>query len=146
MGRIQITKIFHFEMAHALEKYDGLCKNIHGHSYKLRVTVVGTPLENSISPKNGMLIDFSDLKNIVETAIISKYDHALVLNSKTKTETINALRNHYDKIITVNFQPTSEQMLIEFARILQNTFPKDVQLHSLRLNETDTSYAEWFNT
>ena len=144
MGRIQITKIFHFEMAHALEKYDGLCKNIHGHSYKLRVTVVGTPLENSISPKNGMLIDFSDLKQIVEQSIISKYDHALVLSSQTDVATINLLRKHYGRVMIVNFQPTSEQLLIEFANILQKALPSNVSLHSLRLDETDTSYAEWF--
>ena len=144
MGRIQITKIFHFEMAHALEGYDGLCKNIHGHSYTLRVTVFGTPINDAESPKEGMIIDFSDLKQIVNTSIISKYDHALVLNSKTNTATINALRNHYDKIMVVNFQPTSERLLIEFAKILQNTLPPNVNLHSLRLNETETSYAEWF--
>ena len=144
MGRIQITKIFHFEMAHALEGYDGLCKNIHGHSYTLRVTVVGTPVDDAKSPKDGMIIDFSDLKQIVETPIIRKYDHALVLNSKTNIATINALRNHYNKIVVVNFQPTSERLLMEFAEILQDTLPPNVNLHSLRLNETETSYAEWF--
>ena len=145
MERIQITKIFHFEMAHALEGYDGLCQNIHGHSYTLRVTVKGTPVEEATSSKNGMILDFSDLKQIVKTSITDKYDHALVLNSKTDLAVINTLRNHYEKIVTVNFQPTSEQLLIEFATILQNTLPQNVTLHSLRLNETDTSYAEWFN-
>lgn len=145
MGRIQITKIFHFEMAHALEGYDGLCQNIHGHSYTLRVTVKGTPVEEATSSKNGMILDFSDLKQIVKTSITDKYDHALVLNSKTDLAVINTLQNHYEKIVTVNFQPTSEQLLIEFATILQNTLPQNVTLHSLRLNETDTSYAEWFN-
>ena len=144
MGRIQITKIFHFEMAHALEGYDGLCKNIHGHSYTLRVTVFGMPIEDSKSPKEGMIIDFSDLKQIVKTFIISQYDHALVLNSKTDIATINALRNHYNKIMVVNFQPTSERLLMEFAKILQEALPPNVNLHSLRLNETETSYAEWF--
>jgi 6-pyruvoyltetrahydropterin/6-carboxytetrahydropterin synthase len=145
MGRIQITKIFHFEMAHALEGYDGLCQNIHGHSYTLRVTISGIPLEDSNSPKEGMIMDFSDLKQIVKRSIIDKYDHALVLNSKTNTSTINALKNHYEKIVIVHFQPTSEQLLIEFAKILQDVLPQNVNLHSLRLNETETSYAEWFN-
>jgi len=144
MGRIQITKIFHFEMAHALERYDGLCQNIHGHSYRLRVTVAGIPVEDRNSPKEGMLIDFSDLKRIVEKSIINKYDHALVLNSKTDVAAINTLRNHYERILIVNYQPTSEQMLIEFAKILQEILPSNVHLHSLRLNETDSSYAEWF--
>jgi 6-pyruvoyltetrahydropterin/6-carboxytetrahydropterin synthase len=144
MGRIQITKIFHFEMAHALEGYDGLCQNIHGHSYKLRVTVEGMPLNDCCSPKDGMIIDFSDLKRVVEASIIRKYDHALVLNSKTDAAIINTLRNHYEKIVEVNFQPTSEQLLMEFAKIIQNALPANVHLHSLRLDETDTSYAEWF--
>jgi len=144
MGNIRITKIVHFEMAHALEGYDGLCQNIHGHSYKLRVTVIGIPVEDYKSPKNGMLMDFSDLKQIVEQAIISKYDHALVLNSQTASLTIDLLRKHYNRTIMVNFQPTSEQMLIEFANVLQNALPSNVRLHSLRLDETDTSYAEWF--
>jgi 6-pyruvoyltetrahydropterin/6-carboxytetrahydropterin synthase len=145
MGRIQITKIFHFEMAHALEGYDGLCQNIHGHSYTLRVTVTGNPVNDSKSPKEGMIIDFSDLKKIVKNAITDKYDHALVLNSKTDISIIDTLRNHYNKIVTVDYQPTSEQLLMEFASILQNTLPQNVSLHSLRLNETATSYAEWFN-
>ena len=145
MGRIQITKLFHFEMAHALEGYDGLCQNIHGHSYSLYVTVLGTPVQDSKSPKEGMIIDFSDLKQIVKASIISKYDHELVLNSKTNADTIKTLRNHYQKILIVNFQPTSEQLLIEFANILQNFFPDNVSLYSLRLNETNTSYVEWFS-
>ena len=145
MGRIQITKIFYFEMAHALEGYDGLCRNIHGHSYTLRVTVTGMPLEDAASPKEGMIIDFSDLKQIVEKSIIRQYDHALVLNSKTDSQIINTLRNHYDKIVTVNYQPTSELLLLDFAKILQNALPSTINLYSLRLNETDASYAEWFD-
>ncbi len=65
MQNIRITKIFHFEMAHALNNYDGLCRNIHGHSYKLRVTLIGQPSNDKTSPKKGMLIDFSDIKKIV---------------------------------------------------------------------------------
>jgi len=143
MGKIYITKLFSFEMAHALEGYDGLCKNIHGHSYKLSVTVLGMPVDDLQSPKNGMLIDFTDLKQIVEKHIVSKYDHALVLNTMTDKATVNALQSHYDKIVTVKYQPTCERMLIEFADILQNVLPSNISLHSLRLSETDTSYAEW---
>jgi 6-pyruvoyltetrahydropterin/6-carboxytetrahydropterin synthase len=144
MGKIRITKLFDFEMAHALEGHDGLCCNIHGHSYKLRVTVVGTPVDNFESPKNGMLIDFSDLKRIVKVTIIDKYDHALVLNNITDAGLVDALQNHYNKVVVVDYQPTSEQMLINFAHLLQNALPATVSLYSLRLSETDTSYAEWF--
>ena len=144
MQNIRITKIFHFEMAHALDNYDGLCRNIHGHSYKLHVTLIGQPSSDETSPKKGMLIDFSDLKKIVQKSIIDKYDHALVLNQNTDKRILDTLKQHYQKIITIPFQPTSELLLISFADILKNNLPANVKLYGLRINETDTSYAEWF--
>jgi 6-pyruvoyltetrahydropterin/6-carboxytetrahydropterin synthase len=144
MNKIRVTKLFNFEMAHALEKYDGLCRNIHGHSYKLWVTVTGILPANLGEAKDGMLIDFSDLKHIVQECIVDKYDHALVLNAKMDTPTLTMLQNHYQKVITTDYQPTSEQLLISFAKTLQDVLPANIVLHSLRLQETETSYAEWF--
>jgi 6-pyruvoyltetrahydropterin/6-carboxytetrahydropterin synthase len=142
--KIRITKLFSFEMAHALENHDGLCQNIHGHSYKLRVTIMGEPALNCNSPKEGMLMDFSDLKNIVNQHIIEKYDHALVLKSTTNPQLIETLKKQYQKIEITDYQPTSEQLLLNFVSILQKVLPSDVQLFSLRLSETETSYAEWY--
>ena len=78
MNSIRITKHFDFESAHALYGYDGKCKNIHGHSYHIYVTVIGTPIEDDKHPKNGMVMDFGDLKVIVKREIVSKFDHAVV--------------------------------------------------------------------
>ena len=142
--KIRITKLFSFEMAHALENHDGMCQNIHGHSYKLRVTILGEPTSNCNSPKEGMLMDFFDLKNIVNKHIIEKYDHALVLKSTTNPQVIEILKKQYQKIEITDYQPTSEQLLLQFVSILQNVLPSNVQLFSLRLSETETSYAEWF--
>ena len=75
-NRIRITKEFKFETGHALYGYDGLCKNVHGHSYKLSVTVVGKPIEDQSHVKFGMVMDFSDLKAIVNTLIVKPFDHA----------------------------------------------------------------------
>jgi 6-pyruvoyltetrahydropterin/6-carboxytetrahydropterin synthase len=143
MNKIRITKLFAFEMAHALENHDGMCQNIHGHSYKLRVTILGEPAANGNSPKEGMLMDFSDLKNIVNRYIIEKYDHALVLKSTTNPQVIEVLKKQYQKIEITNYQPTSEQLLLSFVSILQKVLPPNVQLFSLRLSETETSFAEW---
>ena len=52
-------------MAHSLPGHDGLCKNIHGHSYELLVTLIGEPIPDPRSPKYGMVIDFKDLKTII---------------------------------------------------------------------------------
>ena len=144
MSIIRITKQFTFEMAHALSDYDGLCKNIHGHSYHLDVTVKGAPKQDTNSPKQGMLIDFGDLKNIVHQEIISVYDHALLLQESDNQSLISELKKHYDKIVIVAFQPTTENLLIHFAADLRKKLPAGIELFSLRLRETDRSFAEWF--
>ncbi len=144
MGRIRITKKFHFEMAHALVGYDGLCRNIHGHSYELSVTVTGCVTEDKASPKCGMLMDFSDLKHLVEERIVSRFDHALVLNTAVDGDLVAQLKRHYDKVELLQYQPTSELMLCHFAEMLRPHLPENVRLHSLRLAETASSYAEWY--
>ena len=77
---IRISKEFKFETGHALFGYDGLCKNVHGHSYKLTVTLMGTPISDPKNVKFGMVMDFSDLKKIVNQSIVVPFDHATVLN------------------------------------------------------------------
>ena len=132
--KVQLTKQFDFEMAHALMNYDGHCKNIHGHSYKLYITVEGEPNPDEKSSKCGMVMDFGDLKKIV---IIDKYDHALVLNEKAAFE--NTLGT---KLIKTSFQPTCENMLIHFYEVLKPEMPSGVRICKLRMYETATSYAE----
>jgi len=144
MNIIRITKQFTFEMAHALSDYDGLCRNIHGHSYHFDVTVKGVPNNDPKSPKQGMLIDFSELKNIVNKEIIHPFDHALLLNHTMNSELIKTLQKNYDKVVLVPFQPTTENMLMEFAQRLQKKLPSQVQLFSMKLRETDRSFAEWY--
>ena len=143
MSIIKITKQFSFEMAHALRNYDGLCRNIHGHSYKMDITLAGQPLHDESSPKNGMVMDFGDLKRLVNEEIISLLDHALVLNDKTDTQLIGVLKQNYEKIVTVEFQPTTENLLNFIAAKIQSRLPETVTLSCVRLRETDTSYAEW---
>ena len=131
-------------MAHALVGYDGLCRNIHGHSYELRVTVIGEPEEDVHSPKCGMLMDFSDLKKIVHQQIVDRFDHSLVLNAEVDADLMAQLQKHYQKVELLPYQPTSERMLLHFADLLKQQLPSSVSLYSLRLGETATSYAEWY--
>ena len=143
MSIIKITKQFSFEMAHALRNYDGLCRNIHGHSYKMDITLAGQPLHEETSPKNGMVMDFGDLKRLVNEEIISLLDHALVLNDKTDDQLVAVLKQNYEKIVTVDFQPTTENLLNFIASKLKKRLPETVKLCRIRLRETDTSYADW---
>lgn len=144
MSLIRITKQFSFETGHALYGYDGKCKNVHGHSYKLSVTVIGEPITDTKNVKLGMVIDFSDLKKIVKREIVDVFDHATVFNKNTPhVELAKELEDRGHKIILVGYQPTSENMILDFAEKIKSYLPEHVKLHSLRLQETETSYAEW---
>jgi len=144
MANIRVTKEFTFEMAHALLGYDGSCKYIHGHSYGLSVTVIGKPNENESDPKLGMVIDFGDLKRIVKETVVDQFDHALVLNRKTPKDSINPKQELFDKVIFVDYQPTSEILVADFANRISERLPGEIRLLNLRLRETATSYADWF--
>ena len=145
MSNIRITKQFSFETGHALYGYDGKCKNVHGHSYKLSVTVIGTPISDTSNVKFGMVIDFSDLKTIVREEIVDIFDHATVFNQNTPhVELANELKQRGHHVILVEYQPTSENMVIDFAKKIKSRLPKDIQLHSLKLQETESSFAEWY--
>jgi 6-pyruvoyltetrahydropterin/6-carboxytetrahydropterin synthase len=140
---IRVTKQFDFEMAHALDCHDGKCHNIHGHTYELSVTFLGTPIDQPGTPKDGMVIDFADLKKIVKQNVVDVFDHALVLrdNSRFLGSIDHALN---PRLILVPYQPTAEKLLEHMVSIIQEQLPGDVKLHSVLLRETNTSYAEWF--
>ncbi|MGL2965608.1 6-pyruvoyl trahydropterin synthase family protein [Flavobacterium sp. XGLA_31] len=145
MSNIRITKQFSFETGHALYGYDGKCKNVHGHSYKLSVTVIGKPITDTSNVKFGMVIDFSDLKKIVKEEVVDQFDHATVFNKNTPhVELAAELKNRGHHVILVDYQPTSENMVTDFAQKISNRLPAGITLHSLKLQETDTSFAEWY--
>ncbi len=143
MGRIRLTKEFNFEMAHALSGYDGACKNIHGHSYKLSVTIIGEPIRENTNPKFGMVVDFSVLKNIVKP-IVEELDHATVLNSDSAQKALAENNPLFGKLVLVKYQPTCENLLIDFASRIKKELPGTIKLHHITLRETPTSFAEWF--
>ena len=144
MSLIRITKQFTFEMAHVLKGYDGQCRNIHGHSYVLYVTTIGEPVGDRESPKRGMVLDYGDLKKIVKENIVDEFDHALVMSEDHDKKLINELRDKFEKIIIVDYQPTNENLLLEFVQRLKRQLPADIKLNNLKLRETATSYSEWF--
>ncbi|HNT42086.1 MAG TPA: 6-carboxytetrahydropterin synthase [Tenuifilaceae bacterium] len=143
MPAIRLTKEFRFEMAHVLEGYDGPCRNIHGHSYKLKVTVIGNPISQPGHPKLGMVIDFGDLKQVVETLITSRFDHSIAVLENSNIHRKLA-GSDLEKVEALPFQPTCENMVEYFARLLAPSLPEGVSLHHLLLHETATSYAEWY--
>lgn len=145
MSVIRLTKEFSFEAAHMLEGYDGLCREIHGHSYRLFVTVKGEPVNDPTSPKLGMVMDFGILKRIVNEQIVDRLDHAFMMRrTENSEEVLLALGGSFSKVVLTDYQPTCENMLADFAERLLGALPEEVELCSLKLHETATSFAEWY--
>ena len=121
---LSVCKRFYFDAAHHLPYYEGKCHNVHGHRWYLDVEVSGQVQDQG--PKTGMIIDFSDLKKIVNSAVIDVLDHT-DLNLKVGN-------------------PTAENMVEMFSRFIgEELFFVDCEttLERLRLYETPDAYAEW---
>lgn len=115
--QIEVTKVFKFDSAHNLEKYRGGCERLHGHTYKLEVTVKG-PTNNE-----GMVLDFLELKHIVSKKIIDKMDH-----------------KYLNEVFP--FNTTCENILVWIWDTLEKEFKdRPYRLERVKLWETSTSYA-----
>ena len=142
--RIRVTKDFTFDMAHALYGHKGPCKNIHGHTYKLSVTLLGNVTNDFGNSRDGMVVDFSALKKLVQKEIVSVYDHALVLNADSPHAELKGLSENFEKVIYFENQPTCENLVLYIAEKLNRLIPKGTILHHVSLQETPTAKAEWY--
>ena len=131
-------------MAHAILGYQGVCKNIHGHSYELHVTVTSGEKNQEYIPAPGFVIDFKELKKIVTVAVIEEFDHKLVLSRDYLAE--NASIQSLENLVIWEVEPTAENLLIYMQRTLRSKLPSTVVLVELKLFETKNSYARWINT
>ena len=145
MARIRLTKELTFESAHALEGYDGKCRHIHGHSYRLYVTIIGEPIADPANPKYGMVMDFGALKALVGEEVVDRMDHAFVMRRTESADEVSmVLSEGFGNVVLVDYQPTCENMLADFAARISRRLPEGVALHSLKMYETATSFAEWY--
>jgi len=121
--KISVCKTFEFDAAHFLPHYDGICKNLHGHRYKIEVEVSGDRLEDEGS-KKGMLLDFTDLDLLVKDEIVNVYDHSLL--------------NDFEEFSN----PTAEVMASHFWQLLLNDLPIGVDLKRVQVWETPKCWAK----
>lgn len=132
---MKIAKEFRWEMGHRLPEHFGKCKNIHGHSYKMLIE-----LEGDIQ-KNGMVMDYYDLKKIVNP-IVEKLDHAFLVYKEDK-EIIEFLNKMNSKKVIVDFQSTVENICRYFIEEIKKiSFPKNIYKIKIRINETYDDFAE----
>ncbi|WP_416189924.1 6-carboxytetrahydropterin synthase QueD [Neisseria sp. CCUG17229] len=137
---MKITKIFSFDSSHMLDGHDGKCQNLHGHTYKLEITVSDGLIQGGA--KDGMVMDFTDLKAIVKQEIIDPFDHAFIYDGSNARESqIAALLDGWNmKTLRLNYRTTAENMSMEmFTRLKQ----AGLKVCSVKLWETPTSCAEY---
>lgn len=128
-------------MAHAILGYAGVCKNIHGHSYELQVTVSSGDTGDEYIPAPGFVLDFKELKKLVIATVIETFDHKLVLSRDylAKNPDIHSLEN----LVIWEAEPSAENLLVYMKQILYEKIPDELKLVQLKLYETKDSYAEW---
>ena len=148
MSQISITKSFSWDMSHMLAGHQGHCKNLHGHTYQLEVEVVNKAGQvQEVGPARGMVVDFKDLKNIVKDKIVNPLDHAFLYWSKSTADVehqiAQLLQENDRKVVKVDFRPTAENMAQHFWELLKDDVQEiGLKLESIRVWETETSYAE----
>lgn len=133
---VRVTRKFTFEAAHFLPGHP-TCGNMHGHSYKMEVTFAG-----EVNPVSGMIVDFGDIKSLVASSVIDKVDHKIL------NEWLESLYSVQGGTYTTP-RPTTEVLVCVFAAEIRRAVRrrivefKDVTLHSIKLWETENSYATW---
>jgi 6-pyruvoyltetrahydropterin/6-carboxytetrahydropterin synthase len=134
---LTINKIFHFEAAHAIAGYPGLCRHIHGHRYELHVGVTTHQLAD------GMIIDLKLLKKLVNELVIDKFDHALIVSEAgaEKNKMVSSAADQ--RLIVLKSEPTVEYLILEIKSRIEQNIPANIRLMKLKLYETRDSYAEW---
>ncbi|MBN3860407.1 6-carboxytetrahydropterin synthase QueD [Neisseriaceae bacterium PsAf] len=136
----KITKEFRFEIAHLLDGHDGKCQNLHGHGYVLQVEL--TDILCSEGPKEGMVFDFGDLKEIVEQEIVLPMDHSFIYDTRSERESkiAQVLIECHSKVYGVPFRTTAELIAQHiFKRLKQNNLP----ISAVRLWESAHSFCEY---
>lgn len=143
MPQIRLTREFSFEAAHALDYYPGGCRNLHGHSYRLQVTIAGHVEECPSHYNEGVVMDFKTLNNIVQNEVIQHLDHCAILQEGGAHSKLLSVPDA-GRILWVRFSPTCEAMLLYIISKLQLALPEGVRLHQATLFETATSSASWY--
>lgn len=133
---ISITKKIEFEAAHRLSNYPGSCREIHGHTYKLEVTIAGP-----IDPETDMIMDFKDLKKVMQKAALDHFDHALIL--KESVENREIFTSYSGKVTWMETEPTAERMIQWILGQIARELPSQLEVVDLSLYKTSGSLARW---
>ncbi len=150
MDQIKITKEFTWCMAHMLANHDGKCRNIHGHTYKMQVEIArkeGGLINAPGKTDHGMVLEFNDVKKVINEIIVDKLDHAFLYwtdsTDPMEHEIAVILKKYNRKLVEINYRPTAEEMALSFKREIDEHIERfGVYVSSLIVWESPTSFAK----
>jgi len=145
MTETTITKRIEFDTGHRIPGHKNKCKNLHGHRFILEVTASGSLIQTKGVSDEGMVMDFADIKQVMKEKIHDVLDHGFVMSKEDPfANSFAHLRDNFQqKILLVDFVPTSENLSIWCFNQLKDVMPEGVMLKKVRLYETPNSYAEY---
>lgn len=134
----KVTKTVKFDAAHVLTNHQGLCKNLHGHTYRVDVTVVGDESQD-------MVIDFKELKNLANDVICSVFDHAFIYNTESvgECEIAAVVEKNGMRTVPIPFRSTAENLAKYFYALLEPRITLPSRLDAVKVWETADSCAEY---
>ncbi|MBT4762702.1 MAG: 6-carboxytetrahydropterin synthase QueD [Bdellovibrionaceae bacterium] len=146
MKKVCVTKQIEFDAGHRLPNHASKCKNLHGHRYQIDITIEGEINDIEGHTEQGMVVDFSVIKQVAEETILKPWDHAFFVykNDSAVLDFLNTMSDH--KTIITDLPPTAEylaQLAFDNISLSFKQHSGDrVKLKSLKLYETPTSWAE----
>jgi 6-pyruvoyltetrahydropterin/6-carboxytetrahydropterin synthase len=139
---ITITREIQFDAGHCLKQHHGHCQNLHGHRYRLLVSIAldDGKVQNKGS-SDGMVMDFAFLKEIMMREVHEKFDHKFIIED-TDERVADIYNMQPDATVILFFTPTVENLAFEIWKTMKNHLPKDVKLIKVTLYETPNNFAE----
>lgn len=141
---ISVVSQFTFEAAHRLFLYNGDCANIHGHSYRVEVSLMSTVNKEKENERDypGIAVDFKELKSIVSRHLKDKYDHFLILNQNDPI--LKVISEYTSRINLFQTNPTAEVMAERLYREIRGLLLRNeikAELNYVKLWETEHCYV-----
>ena len=134
---LTVTKTIRFDAAHVLTNHRGLCKNLHGHTYRVDVSVTQPPGDSA-----DMVIDFKDLKKVLEDEVAGRFDHAFIYDSSSaaESEIASVVAKNGMRSAAIPFRSTAENLARYFFERLKDRLPG---ISAVKVYETPDSCAEY---
>lgn len=143
---MRITRRLEFDAGHRIPDHLSRCRHLHGHRYAIEITLSGTILRGGRTPREGMVMDFADVKSLAWNHLVERWDHAFLVwrEDVELLELLARLPGH--KTVVLDVVPTAENLaevaFAVFDKVYRDTYGNRLRLERVRLYETPNCWAD----